>query len=313
MPNLTEPFIEKYTLIENFHEIEKIDDAEVELSGVAYKAPCGKILSGSAGSLVNSSKKLSTKDRAFFEFLERASVFEHTQKSETPQGETWKSSISNGVAIHTSEKEATASAYYEVIERDRVLRSWYTNEQPELRDDLLDIETSKLFHSYEFHTYRVPSHPGDLFLSFNCIMTVARHIKNNIYILGFGVADDDQQASRKSLNETIQRIGFLHGEVMTGEIDFSPSALYHQDFYLKPENSMLIENWLEGKNPVQVDLPPLYEFEEMSKIDITPRELAGHFHVIKVTSSQRVPLIFGKDYKILNSHIPASLEVHPIA
>ncbi len=122
--------------------------------------------------------------RAFFELLERtciieaetgpSSVFPLLNLEGTPKGEItrtelfpvnpfperWRFSKSNGVAAHTSWPLACEAARLELIERDRILRSWYGEFMPSAANEFLTPELipASLRAHYEFQLFRF-AHP----------------------------------------------------------------------------------------------------------------------------------------------------------
>jgi ribosomal protein S12 methylthiotransferase accessory factor YcaO len=165
------------------------------------------------------------------------------------------------VALDFNRERAMKKAYQELVERDFVLRSWWGEIKPEkislkgswflskeIQKNLLKLSSEYLVELYNF---------GQSFDGI-CVMGVFIHPiglerKNNYPIVyGFGSRSSASQAFEHALNEALQRLGFLKDEKLkdyqefSKEVSFSPSPLYHQEYYLTYEGNEKIMRWLEG-------------------------------------------------------------------
>lgn len=313
-------------------------------------------------------------ERAYFELIERTSIFDVLQSSEeifevmdrkgnlrklrrdqifpvdgVSQG--WKYSKSNGVAAHYDFQKAARSAALELIERDRILRSWYEgvpiSEIYFVEGTSTSIYVSQLEPYYRLKAYLIgKGTPVVGFFGFP---------KKTEWplLLGFGASEDPWGALGHAQREALQRLAFLWGESIPSDCpSASPSPDYHLEYYLYPSHIEKITQWLENcqqrgaefKNlgsespeifPVQLEYEGSSaengltkdlssdlskdlsgdlsrDFENIWFLDITPDHLKSKIVVVKAVSDQLTPLTFGS----MHPHFPrveSTRGVHPIA
>jgi hypothetical protein len=256
-------------------------------------------------------------DRAYFELLERISLHEarasdrefsvrDMRGAELAQRSAsrvfprdlsprLRLSLSNGVALHASWEQACVSALHELVERDRVLRS-FAGEVPPVRleppDGALARATADLFDAAAFEFGQAES---------------ARHRTAMLFLMprrselpvtyGFGTAFSLADALQRAEREAMQRLAFLWGEDLPSE-QVEPTATpdYHQDYYLYPPNHARLSEWLAGqltpRHPMQRRLP-LFDGSPVTFIDLTPAALRGKLAVAKAISPSARRLRFG--------------------
>lgn len=307
-----------WKLIDHFADELIIDNEKITLVGFACENKQGVVLSGSAGGRDN------VEDRAFYELLERLTVYENHQLPDNAvlsikngqnkiidekrkgeimsphKGEDWRQAMSNGVAIHQDFLRASNHAQFELLERDAVLASWYGLTLPHKKE-----KTPQPFpESYQVELYFFETLNG-----LHTAMALARPKKEGIPLLyGFGTEKGPEQAEAKAHSELIQRIGFLFDETADENMPFEPSALYLQEFYLRPENQHRIDSWLNGEHGAK---GRSLKNATINFIDLTLPELKN-YSIVKATSEDVIPLIFGKGYRIPGIEIKTEWELHPI-
>lgn len=282
-------------------------------------------------------------DRAYFELLERLSVVRAMTKrgaifpvrdSEgnrlgeiagarlfaTPAVPQWRAARSNGVAIGATWKSASQRAHWELLERDRVLRSWYGGPVPV---PITDAGLQALFPEAATQAYDVQAY--DLGSEHEGVVAGVFAFPRGEEPLAFGFAARSSRgmAVRAAAIECVQRLGFLWGEpIPTSDPELAPNPDYHQEFYLVPANHAVLRGWLRGEHARYGGLLRHPEettgFDEkgpsaeMYCADLTPPELAGRLWVAKAIHPHRMPLVFGHGHPWL-LQVPEPLSVHPLA
>jgi hypothetical protein len=285
-------------------------------------------------------------DRAWFELIERATVIRAEKswdrdvllpclskngvKNGTLSVETvfptapcsvlWAYSKSNGVAAHLDFERASARAFFELVERDRVLRSWYGQHPPEklssswfspyVRDGISAV--SSLF---EVKAYRFGEGTVGIFgFPFNPEKPIM-----------MGLAADpvaEPRALERAWTEAVQRQVFLLGEALIQEeppLEANPG--YHLDFYLQKTSASQLRRWLSGEHQKESENRPMVSSVLPNQgpiwVDLTPEHLKGKASVVKAIERDRVPLTFGLGnplVRFLGDLGSKSLyAVHPIA
>ncbi len=311
-------YFKNWKLVDEFHDKMKVDNCEINLSGFACQNQSNVILTGSAGGFSE------TTDRALYELIERLVIFEAKEKKcafelkdetgertstissedlfKSTDSGNWKEALSNGVAIHKTPALAKQHAKNELLERDAILASWFGLTRPKPKTFHFDPLINE---TYSIKAYELPTLNGH-----TTAVAVAVPNKKTVPLL-YGFACDSfwDKALERAYMELIQRIGFLMDEPIEPLEAFEPSALYHQEYYLQPENASKVLNWLSGlhyKGPVE------RKDAEFMFIEFDIPELTG-MSVVKAISGQTIPLIFGKGYKIDGIEIDSSRYIHPIA
>lgn len=231
---------------------------------------------------------------AAYELLERFAILSRPIVRHELDSDTFRSSISNGVAIHKTIEEAKMNAQFELLERNEILKSWYFNTPVEhLPVSSLGEMSAEAHEHYEF-----------ALVDFSTIQNV--HVigvfafpKNpsvNL-VYGFGSASDLHEAILKAKKEFITRLGFLWGESFEEEVPVNTPD-FHQNFYLRPENLCHIKEWLFGSLSTKKSLEK-YQLKDMDFVNITPLNWGGDFFVVRAQSHDVIPLFFGQPPKQL--------------
>ena len=252
---------------------------------------------------------------AHWELLERILTWEVRELFKRPsRSPYYRHSTSNGVALHTDLEQARRSARLELLERDRILRSWYGYLRPRLLGTPVSSELGGP-EEYAWWEAHLPAPVGDRSrVEVAVSLGIPKDPKRPV-TLGFGAAESLARALQKSRREARQRLGFLWGLRLPRCPDLSrsdPSPLLHQDYYSHRRNQDLLLRWLyEGNAPALRSAPAL-----PGKIlfqTLTPSGAKGAIHLIRASASATIPLTFGY-WSALKPHLrgkPRAL--HPLA
>jgi hypothetical protein len=322
-----------------------VQGLSVEIVGVAAKASDGREALGSAGE-----RGRRPFARAFFELAERIAILEALSSSSAPRSvlgparapsepaSTWsfpeasatasyRYSRSNGVAAGADWNLARSAARAELIERDRILRSWYGLIAPERVPLPEDVALGALSAHYEFLAYAFPERPenavskasggvgrGKAELEVVAVFGFPREPSVPL-ISGSGAGPTRAAAWDRALGECLQRWAFLWGEsIPEREPEFSPSPDYHQELFLWPAMHQRLRAWLDGAHlgcfPA-LSLAAL-EPERIGYLDLTG-ELPCELCVVRAVSDEALPLVFGRGHPAFCGDLPATLAVHPLA
>jgi hypothetical protein len=257
--------------------------------------------------------------RAYFELLERTSIVEAELSIKTQfsilnvkgdsedflkrsqvlknedSNQNWKYARSNGVALHSDLLQARSGAYYEILERDAILRSWYSKNSPVNIDYRpFEILNLNLIESTEIRVVQ--------FLQDCPVVGLFGFPKSKLVPLffGFGAGPNLKYATEHAWNEAIQRLIFTQEGPFPEEIPkCEPTADYHLDYFLYPPSATLIKNWLncdsKGKNIVSKNRTEFNSgLNSVVYADLTPEHLRNRLWVIKALSETHLPLVFGQ-------------------
>ena len=223
-------------------------------------------------------------------------------------------SLSNGVACHETWSQACEAALLELVERDRVLRSWYGIGAP---PRLLDVVPESL----EPFSSR--------YLISSCLLDGVSREEEPIevagvflfprspqlpFAAGFAAGRSEVDALERAARETIQRVGFLWGEDISEVApSFETTPEYHLDYFLYPPHQEQVRSWLEGRvaEPSGSGAPEP-RTSEVSYADLTPSHLRGRLSVARAVGGGHLALVFGEGHPSLSSD-PVERPVHPVA
>jgi hypothetical protein len=222
---------------------------------------------------------------------------------------------SNGVAVGATWRSACRAAFWELIERDRVLRSWYgvTHPKPIALPSWPWLDALEGHH--EWLAYEFPETAGS---ETGGAVGVFAFPRSTEHPLSYGFAADrtSSRTIERAAGECLQRLGFLWGEALpTVAPPFAPTAEYHQEFYLQACMHQRVRDWLMGRhtqNPCSIRerLGPtsVREFA-----DLTPESLRGRLAVAKALPVLELELTLGRGHPAVVGPLPETLQVHPIA
>lgn len=319
------------TFVEDVVVVERL---ALHRSGVVSSGPDGVEVTGSAASVQGSCCA-----RSYFELLERVSTLEsmkdgglrqlwtrdRVRAGEASAAETfpvsdepsrWRYAKSNGVALHVDWSTACYRALCELVERDRVLRSWYGETRPRrlAREELgLALATSE---SYEVRAYEFLAPSADALCGDELAVAGVFGFPRRggvPFVSGYGARANLPSALAAALGEALQMLAFVSGEeIPAQEPAREPTPLAHLDHLLWPERHELLKGWLEGdhlpfgggsRRVAGPHAAPLF-------VDLTPSWLAGGLMVAKAISGAAAPLAFGD--APFAQHLPPALRIHPI-
>jgi hypothetical protein len=316
------------TIVEDAFEA---DGLTVRRAGLSTVSPSGEEILGSAAEIDDSPVR-----RAYFELLERVSTIQwltHPKlecdlfaRDETVRARAgWKEIVpdsaspsryrfarSNGVALHEDWRRACDHAFWELCERDRVLRSWYGETVPEPLSNGFEGSPLARTHSYEWFAFGFPS-PDTCSFShgIEVIGVFGFPMKSAPLVFGYGARPSRSDALRLAVREAMQLLAFLWAEpVSTAEPALAPAPSYHLEMYQPRDRHRLLLAWLHGEHAKFA--PPIERraTDEVLFANLTPSWLKG-LRVAKAICAGSRSLIFGEDP--MASHLPSDIRAHPIA
>jgi hypothetical protein len=298
----------------------------IRLAGIAVRHGA-ETITGSAGSLVDDPFP-----RAAAEFVERLSLlatisrgrklvpFYDERRRElgvlpgstvfptSPDETSHRWARSNGVALGSTWTDAARRARFELVERDRVLRSWFGEGAPELLPDIGTLVPAVLHEHYDVRAYSFAEGKNDT--SVAGVFAFPRGRCPLVY--GFGGRDSLRVALGVAVGELVQRLGFLFDEpTPTDPPSPSPTPDFHQDYYLFEGHHEKLKKWLSGAHTLSrcvLDVPD--NAAEPVYVDVST---ANGPIVVKALPSGHVPLAFGVGHPLLSREASLAATVHPIA
>jgi hypothetical protein len=323
------PVPSRWAVRDPFLECVKIGDTSIHSVGLLAESDELGDVSGSAGDL-----REYPVARAVFELLERIAVLEcrseparelpllteggrptgFTRASDlfprhSPGGE-WRYAISNGVALGHSFEDACFRARAELVERDRLLRSWFGGLSP-VRVDL--TTTSPLPPElYRLEAYSIPREDQGPSLEVAAVLGFPQR-ETAPLVLGTAAARTLTAALEGAARECVQRLGFLWGEELPTVLPSpEPSPAFHQEFYLCPASHARLRSWLDGEHEQTHRLPRRRRNAVPRFANLTPEHLRSRLWVVKALAEDELELAFGSYHPDVDPRL-RSLGVHPIA
>ncbi|HEY3500090.1 MAG TPA: YcaO-like family protein [Polyangiaceae bacterium] len=300
--------------------VELVDAADVlvRACGIACEHQSGRIVTGAAAEL-----SADPGVRSYFELLERAAVLDFTQSSadEEPTATgAQRFAVSNGVAVALDAQGARFRALAELVERDRVLRSFYGELAPErLRLDPHRILPGPVARHYELEAYRFPATrtcattAGQFAAPLEVAAIFGFPVRPGAPLLfGFGARLNLADALAAAVRESLHQLAFGWGEPVPDVAPApSPTPEFHLDYFAYPPHRARLRRWLAGEHLGRgPELPA--RSAEPRYLDITPNHLQGKLAVVKCVHDGALPLAFGEGHPLLEA-LPDSMRVHPIA
>jgi len=251
-------------------------------------------------------------ERAYFELLERVSIQEARRAQQLalrdrtgglleqrsaarvfaaePAPERLRLALSNGVALQSSWQAACSTAVRELVERDRVLRSF----AGELPVRPLPAEPCALAPEYRSAAYAL-GEPGPQLGLHVVTVVLSPRTPENPLVYGFGAAESLREARARAEREARQRLAFLWGEALpTHAPEPAPTPDFHQEHFLYPPHHAQLFAWLEGKLPPASRRTRPFDGDRLSFVDLTPVALhSTGLCVVKASSPHARKLRFG--------------------
>lgn len=205
---------------------------------------------------------------------------------------------SSGVAAHFDVDEAKKRAFYELIERDAIMRLWATKQSPkQVNPEQLGVHICKMNLYWKSH-----SRTNEVFdLSVDGAGVALAISRSNdgswpFFVSGAAAASSFEQAAAKAYQEMQ---GLLVGSLDSPQDQFINSTDVksprdHGLFYHNPINSKEID-WL-WDDPQHQDMPKIYPRDLIDKYNPIIIELSKGetpLHVVRVICPELVPISFG--------------------
>jgi hypothetical protein len=208
-----------------------------------------------------------------------------------PSPERLRLALSNGVALHRSWPQACDAAQRELVERDRVLRSF----AGEIAPRALPAPVCGLEPEYAAQAYALGT-PGPQLGLEVAIYVLRPRTQDQPLVYGFGAGETLALASARAQGEAEQRLAFLWGEPLpTAAPEPAPTPDYHQEHYLYPAHHARLFAWLDGKQPQPARrASPAFDGSRLVLVDLTPAAVSGSgLYVAKAGSAHARKLRFG--------------------
>lgn len=333
-PPLTLPLPDGWSDLEVVSDTFVADNVELRRAGAASRSPAGEEITGSAAE-----RDVSPLARAGYELLERAGTLSALATggafpTRTRDGagvgivsceasfpssdahDRWRFSRSNGVALHTDWPSAARHALEELVERDRVLRSWYGEIRPEPLS--VDWSTTPLApsRSYDWRAVEFAPLPSGWMSDIQVVSVFGfpRTVEAPL-VFGHGARSTTTLAFDAALREAMQILSFLWGEPIVDVLPaLAPTAAYHLDHWQVRAQHGALRRWLDGDHMRHNPRRPaaLEQGGDVTFVDLTPPWLrASGYHLAKAQSGRAMPLAFGD--APFAGHLPRELRIHPIA
>lgn len=308
-----------------FADTIRVGALEVRRAGIVARAPDGAEVTGSAAQTQGSPLP-----RAWYELLERAAVLDAAERAcpvrdpkervvgevargVEPPGEPSRrrASRSNGVALHRSWAAACERARLELLERDRVLRSWH-GELP-----LRETPAPAWLDATEAHEWRaalVPPRKGERRPTDAVAVVIGFPRRAEVPLArGFAARPSRDAALEAAAAEALQSLAFLWDEpVPERSPELAPTPLFHLDYYLCPDNHEPLRRWLAGAHP-RLEAPGDGAADGALRfVDLTPADAAEGLRVARAVDEAARELVFGAPPEALAERLPSALHVHPI-
>jgi hypothetical protein len=299
------------TLREHLIERTSVAGLDLHMVGLVAVTPSGREITGAAADAAGFPV-----ERALYELIERICVVSASTTNSAlavrdrsgqlqerrsarelfppdPRPDSLRTSLSNGAALHESWEQACGSAACELIERDRVLRSFRGEFVPR-RLPLADGSiSSALQRHYEVELYRLdpPEDPSQIAVAAVFLFPQTAKVP---LVYGFAAAPSMPRAEALAAHEALQRLAFLWGELTpVAPPTASPTPEYHQEFYLYPPHHSILRNWLRGDIRPNQPTMRLFDLSQIWFADLSPTGVNIGYAVAKAYAADAMVLQFG--------------------
>lgn len=252
--------------------------------------------------------------------MQASDVFETT-----PDPERWQGVGSNGMACHSSFKQAATAGRKELIERERLLRSWYGEWNPELISEPPG-EVPDFFSAadgeYDFTLFSLdPPLASSREINVTGIFGFPREDSSWNFTLGFGAGFTRQEAFSKAAVEMLQSVMQIRDDYDSSpedkhrdpeDVEVDTTTDYHTRYYHTKKGMERLRRWVTEGHPdvIQDRFDPLNE-QELTYVDMTPNDLQGNLWIVKALAPGGVPLYFGRGHPDI-PEMPDYMKVHPL-
>ncbi len=313
-----------WSVVDCYQDATEVAGLRVEVVGLVARSSDGREVLGSAGE-----QGAPPFERAYFELIERIAIMDASGTSgpacgaspaqagccfpDEPEGATFRYSRSNGVAAGRDWESACQSARAELVERDRILRSWYgaIRPRPLLLPDDAALQT--LAASYEFSAFSFPELEPRLADDLHVVALFGLPRRRGVpLIFGSGAGSSQVQAWRRASRECLQRWAFLWGEpIPDAEPEFSATPEYHQELFLWPGMHARLIDWLRGEHVTSNGSIACLKGHGDVLFSRLPTRPNSGVCVARATSEAALPLVFGRGHPLVHE-LPLTLAVHPL-
>lgn len=223
--------------------------------------------------------------------------------------DTWAYSRSNGIAVATTWAEACERSALELVERDRVLRSWFGFEgAPSMVELTTDLDS---IAGYRWLARELVD-PGSGVVV--CAVFGVPCQPRLALVRGFGAGRDAAAALGRAESECLQSLAFLHDEAPPdAEPVVEPTPMFHLDWYLYRRSHRALENWLTNGHAPRLEVGRSRpKIGQMLFADLSGADPEKQGFVARALTDDAVPLTFGADHPDLRGRASPT-PVHPVA
>jgi hypothetical protein len=330
-PISTCPLPDGWSPLEKVEDVVDADGARLHRVGLASKSAYGEAVGSAAdwcGPPVH---------RSAYELLERAALLEAAAAPDvfwvlrapsgastgvvrtaqvfpaSPEPSVWAHARSNGVALHADWRMACERAELELVERDRLQRSWLGEIAPcRLTLEPLPAPLSWT-RSYAWSAYAFPAtagaDPGVHVIGVFGFPTAP----TAPLVFGYGARRAVADARDAAIREAAQLLAFLWGEPLPESLpDPGTTAMAHLERFQFPPMQEHLRRWLAGEHTAYCRSPSATDGPRapLEFVDLTPPWMKGGLRVCRAVGGSALPLTFGRSP--IFERLPVDLRMHPI-
>lgn len=320
-----EPFVESERVVDTI----VVGALGLHRAGICARMPDGAMVTGSAACASGDPAP-----RAEFEVRERVATLEAIRDRETftlrdadgsaigllprtllfpesDQPTVWRPARSSGVALHDGWATARDRAWWELCERDRVIRAWHGQGRPRLLAPTLDPRLAATSSVYAWHIAMFDAPSGVAPVEVAGVFGFPRGAAAPL-VVGYAARPSSAQAIEAAAGEALQSLAFLWGEEIPSEPPpAGPTAMHHLERLIWPGSQDAIRRWLHDGHAEHAAGSPGRSLERADGfVDLTPTWLEGGARVVRAFARDARPLEFGESPS--TRHLPAHLRLHPI-
>lgn len=303
-----------WSVCERVDDTVDVDGLQLRRVGLTANDADGRMATGSAATIDDSAAP-----RAEYELGERAALLDAIARTPatfpnrdrggrlvgiTPFAEVfptsdaperWQPAKSSGVAMGSDWSSSCEHAQLELIERDRVLRSWAGLGPAPTRVSMPRGPWSST-RSYDWEAYRLSASTSgaDDSAEVACMFAFPRDSRAPL-LRGFAAARTLERALERAMLECLQNLAFLWDEEIPAQAPApSPTPLYHLDHYLWRGGHATLRGWLAGEGRARLPCTARTGGDTAIRfVDLTPPAAAGRFFVVRALDARALALGFG--------------------
>jgi len=212
--------------------------------------------------------------------------------------------------VQATLEDARKSAAWELVERDRVLRSWYGGKRPRRLEAAARWWPSELEEHYVIRAYEFVEGLEWEGVRTASVIGLPRRAEVPLS-MGFAARPALDDALAAATREFLQQVAFGWGQPVPDACpEEAATPEFHLDFFAYPGNHARLARWLEGEHvgrgPSLPATSGTFSFEEL-----TPAWARG-VSVVRAKHPGALRLAFGVGHPLL-ADLPEFMRVHPIA